>query len=204
MRRLRDTFITAASLTLFLAGGTSTAARPPELTLTVHVSNQAGISAVILTRAKASTDRVFRAIGVRIVWSFPATQSYDPRCDGFSFVITLLSSELVQRLSSQGLRDDAIGSASSGAGRAFIYPERIRELEEPTRLNWGELLGRVIAHELGHLALPAGHSRIGIMTEGLDADPGMSARFTDPQARSIRALLESKAAYPEALPGCAN
>jgi len=196
--------ITAAAMTgLILIGGTSGAAERAVLTLGVHVSNQADTSEADLARAQAQTDRIFQNIGVRVVWSDVAVDPYDPRCEGFSLFVTLLSPEMGGQLLSQGGRENVLGSAASAAGRAFVHPGRISELGARTRTSAEELLGRVMAHEMGHLMLPEGHSHIGLMSAAMETDPTRtSARFTVAQARAIRELLQSKAGNPEEPAAC--
>jgi hypothetical protein len=55
------------------------------------------------------------------------------------------------------------------------------------------LLGRTIAHEIGHLVLPeSGHSNIGIMSASPNVHPtSFQPTFTPPQGRAIRALLKT-------------
>lgn len=98
---------------------------------------------------------------------------------------------MVQTLTDQGMSEKALGAAFSTAGRASIFPGRIREHAANTPTTMGELMGRVMAHEIGHLFLPGGYSHSGIMSAGMETDPGASARFTLPQTRALRALLES-------------
>jgi hypothetical protein len=195
----------AAMVALVLAGGTSRAADREVLSLVVHVKNQAGISSADLARAQVQTGRIFEDIGVRIVWSDVAVESRDPRCEGFSLLVTLLSPEVGRQLLIQGGRKDVLSSAESPVGRAFIHPERVADLGARTRASAEELLGRVMAHELGHLMLPVGHSQIGIMSAGMETDPARtSGRFTVPQTRAIRALLQSKAGGRPERAACGN
>lgn len=202
---MRSIIAAAAMTVLVLTGGRSRAAERAVLTFVLHVSNQAGTASADRAQAQAQTDRIFKDIGVRIVWSDVGDRPYDPGCAGFNVLVTLLSADMVRQLSSQGLRENVLGSASYAAGRAFIHPGRISKLGARTRSNAGELIGRVIAHEIGHLMLPAGHSPTGIMAAGVDTDPAsMSTRFTVPQSRAIRALLESKANTLEGRGTCGN
>ena len=62
----------------------------------------------------------------------------------------------------------------------------------------------MIAHEIGHLLLGGhDHSRTGLMTVGMEADPtGLQALFTSGETRVIRARLESKATSPEERAEC--
>jgi hypothetical protein len=52
-----------------------------------------------------------------------------------------------------------------------------------------DLMGKVLAHEVGHLMLSSGHSDRGIMKADLELSPTMLPRFTDAQATDIRAEL---------------
>ena len=56
------------------------------------------------------------------------------------------------------------------------------------------MLGNVIAHEIGHLYLPEGHSIGGIMRERLDLElvPQGGLGFNPAQAKSIRARLQQE------------
>ena len=194
--------VTVAWVAFWWADGRVDAARFEVLTLVVHVNNQAGTATDVLHRAEAQTNRIFMEAGIRIAWQDLAPGPYDPRCEEFSILITLLAPDTVRRLSSEGLSETALGSAAEGTGRAAIYPQRILALGTRIHSSAGELLGRVIAHELGHLMLPAGHSPVGIMTAGLDANPRTSGHFTTPQARAIRTFLQSRRMDPELRRGC--
>jgi hypothetical protein len=171
------------------------------LTLVVKVSNQAGTAADVLDRAKAQANRIFMDAGVGIAW-LDAQRDPEPRCGGLHVLVTLLPPETVRRLSTEGLSETALGSAAEGTGRVVIYPQRVLELAARIHTSAGELLGRVIAHELGHMLLPPGHSPLGIMTAGLDTDPRTSAHFTRSQTRAIRERIEATATGPGEPRGC--
>jgi len=53
------------------------------------------------------------------------------------------------------------------------------------------VLGDVMAHELGHLLLPPGHSSIGIMRPQIDMMSRTLATFTKDEAAEIRRRLAS-------------
>jgi hypothetical protein len=203
---LRNLIVAAAMTALVLTGGTSGAADREVLTIVLRVTDHAGTHSADLARAQAEIERIYEAIGVRVVWS-DMKAGPDPRvCEGFNLFVSLLSPLMVERLSSQGVEEKVLGSASNASGRAFIYSERVRARAARSRVDGRVLLGRVIAHEIGHLVLPgADHSRAGIMTEGIDTDPtGLQARFMPWEARAIRALLESKAVTLEGRGTCGN
>lgn len=182
----------AAVSVLVLAGEYAGAGERGTPTFVIYVSDQAHTEPGVLLEAQAQADRIFRDAGVRAVWREAKDGVYNPGCDGFSVLVTLLSPVMVRRLSLQGMSEKALGSAASAAGRASIHPERIHAFAARTRTRAGEVMGKVMAHEIGHLLLPEGHAHYGLMTAGMHADPGASARFTAPQARAIRKLVEAR------------
>lgn len=190
---------------LVLTGGATEAADHNGSTIVLRVANHAGAGPAELAQAQAHVDRVFEAIGVRVAWLESAAGSGDLACDGVDLLVTLLSTDRVVRVSKDPVRENIAGWASKAAARAFIYPDRIRELAARTRRSPGVLLGRVIAHEMGHLLLPPGHSPTGIMAEGMNNKPtSMWAKFTSDQAREIRAVLAAKAVNPDERRNCGN
>lgn len=98
-------------------------------------------------------------------------------------------------------RDRQLGFAAvdpSGQGNvmATIYYERVLRTARRTSLDAGALLGRAMAHEIGHLLLRApGHSQAGLM-RALWTDAELSHnrpddwRFTDAERRRLRANLQ--------------
>jgi hypothetical protein len=56
------------------------------------------------------------------------------------------------------------------------------------------MLGDVIAHELGHLMLPPGHSNFGIMRRALDMTTRRLETFTNAEAKEIRERVRRQAA----------
>lgn len=78
--------------------------------------------------------------------------------------------ELLVRLSPLGRSDhrvlgSAVPSVNGGAGRlASVYVNNVRATARAVGIDFGILLGRVTAHEMGHLILGAGsHSQQGLM-----------------------------------------
>jgi hypothetical protein len=80
-----------------------------------------------------------------------------------------------------------LGQAAKGVGRAYVFAHRIEELAGRNAVSVSRILARVIAHEIGHLLLPVGHSRRGIMCENLDLRFMADGRFTPQQSASIQA-----------------
>jgi hypothetical protein len=201
---IRNIVVAAAVMGLTLTGGTSRAAGRPGPTVVVHVNNHAGTPGSDLLRAQAEAERIFGAVGVRVVWADEAAGPEHRACEGLNVFLSLASPSMIEELSSQGARENVLGSAPKESGRIFIYVKRVRMRAAETLLDERVLLGRVIAHEMGHMVLPgSGHSAVGIMVPGINAN-AVGVGFTSQESRAIRTLLESKAGEREERTSCAN
>jgi hypothetical protein len=158
----------------------------------LHLTDHAGMRGDDLVLVRSETERVFGAMGVRTVWPDAGAGSTGLSCAGVNLLVGLLSPEMIQRRANEGASESTLGTAYKAAGRAYVFTERVSALGARTRMDERVLLGRVIAHEVGHLLLSeAGHSRSGIMAAAISADPTkLRAQFTEEQARAIRAALE--------------
>jgi hypothetical protein len=104
---------------------------------------------------------------------------------------------------------DSLGfTLLSNAGEsimASVFYDRIREMSSPPRAATPVLLGRAMAHEIGHLLLGANaHSRSGIMrAHWSDQDLTMGTRgeflFTAEQSRRMKTRLAQQVQTCEAL-----
>jgi len=193
----------AAGMAGFLMmAGASEAADHEAVIIVLHVTNRAGITSADLAEAQAEAGRVFDAIGIRTVWRDAAAESEDRESSALHLSIALLSPEMVRRRASEGIGDDVLGTASKAAGWAYILCERITVLAARTRMDARTLLGRVIAHEIGHLVLPeVGHGNHGIMAAGIDRSPSgtFQLTFTPRESRAIHGMLRSRASRSEGI-----
>jgi hypothetical protein len=88
--------------------------------------------------------------------------------------------------------DETVGFAIPGSRAANVIYERIRQIARRRHVAPGLLLGYVIAHELGHLLLPArSHSSSGLMRPDLDLELAAmkKLRFTADQVALIQERL---------------
>ena len=195
--------LAAAGVIAVLLAASASQAADPALTVVVHVTDLASHDASDLARAHAEAKRIFAESGVRLLWVDISEGPQAHVCDGMNVSVVLLSPFLVRQWAIQGLGKTVLGSALPEDGRAFIYSERIYALASGRRVDAGVLLGRVVAHEVGHLMLGSDHSRSGLMTVSIDTDSlGLQALFTRRQASSIRGLLASKAGAREPRDAC--
>src|SRR5262245_57582519 len=151
-----------------------------------------------LRQARNELDRIYREIGVELVWWDPTScgdQATVPR-HLLTIAIRRNAASLQKKLS-----EDAIGITSGTAderGRvAYVFYDRTERL---TPLHRGKYLGHFMAHELGHLLLPQyAHSARGLMRAQWNRDDLERAehgqlKFTPEQANLIRSRASQLAA----------
>ena len=195
--------LAAVGVMAVLLGGGRSQAADPAFTVVVHVTDLARHDASDLARARAEAKRIFAASGVRLLWVDISEGPQAHTCDGMNVSVTLLSPFLISQLTEQGMGENVLGSGSPTAGRAFVYSQRVYDRAAGTHVDPGVLLGRVFAHEVGHLLLGNDHSSIGVMTAGINTDPlGLSVFFTAKETRRVRGLLAAKAGAKEAREAC--
>ena len=199
MRKTRTGF-TGLSLLLSVVG-LGAQSREPGLRIEVHIYNYSAFSAEMLFRAEQETARVFERVGVATIWlvCHPTSQG-EARHEACALpdaptrlTIRLFSNSMANR---GRLGPDVFGYALLPANEGFglvanVYADRIRELPDGGECA-GVILGRVIAHELGHLLLGKhAHSAAGIMHTpwiGQDLKPHQEGmmQFLPGEAKRIR------------------
>jgi hypothetical protein len=167
------------------------AAAAPDSVVVFHVTNAAHVPADDLAEAEQVATRVYAHVGVRAVWTDDTVSAAQP--DGaFHADVLLMSKEMATRKSQlDGLDDEHVfGAASRPLRRAYIFYNRIADHARLTVSNFALLLGMVIAHEVGHLLLPASsHSAAGIMCAKWQRRIARLPTFTGDQGTTIRQLL---------------
>ena len=161
--------------------------------IVVHLVDLAQVQSCELAVAKAEVERVFEVAGVEITWAgdpIPVPSSVAAQV-GVQPHVVLFVEDAPEPAAD---RTDVAGSASRETGRARVFRNRIvaearNHQTEPTLV-----LGRVMAHEIGHLLLPPNsHSMHGIMQAAIDFTPVAFHTFEPMQARAIRLLLTDPA-----------
>ena len=182
----------AVSATLLTARAASATDTPVRTTIVLHVDNFASLPSETLNHTRTLVTSIFADAGVRLVWvdagERPAQQEGERHLK-----VLLLSRDMSERkIAADRVGADVLGQAARVVGRAYIYTHRVRELAGRGGVALPRVLARVIAHETGHLLLPAyGHSTRGIMCENLDLRSRVDSRFTPDQAASIQAAAVS-------------
>jgi hypothetical protein len=149
------------------------------LNLTVSVFNDAGVEPSVWYQAQGRATEIMRRSGISLTWldcGFPASGP-DSNCSAISYPAHL-SVRIVAKFSP--VKGDIFGQSfqdAAGEGNyVLVYYASIKAFRAATTVPAGELLGCVVAHELGHLLLgTASHSSTGLM----------SAVWQDPELRQV-------------------
>ncbi|HEY1467729.1 MAG TPA: hypothetical protein VGF61_01705 [Candidatus Acidoferrum sp.] len=198
-----------AYCTILLLIATNALARPKETNprtkqLILSVFNDASVPAGILAQAEARATHILAQAGIQVEWlncapggSHVPDQFEQPSpCSRIAYP-SHLSVRIV--LTAQSVPEDIFGQAfADNEGKGTYIKLFYAHLAEPNAhlpLGEGELLGCVIAHEVGHLLLGTdSHSRDGIM-QGRWESPQLSEagkgnlQFTPSQAALMRECL---------------
>ena len=179
----------------FVLCGWVEAGAKKDLQITVVVYNDAAVPARVIESAKEIAARIYRDAGVAILWrdhSNPATGA------------TELFVRIVRR--SLNLPGDDFGIAFVGGDgwgvQADIFYSGIEQLTNDTSASAAQIMGHVMAHELGHLFLGMNsHSSLGIMqAHWTDQQLRLMSKgilkFDKRQAEAIGARLTSADAAP--------
>lgn len=180
-------------------------ASPADLRILVY--DYAGVSASILARAEHDAARIYQRIGIQTHW-IPCRSSAEqavvlPDC-AIPRRSDVLELRLLPRAMAKRFRPDrtACGfahlSREDGSGvSANVFCHRAEEIARRQQLDYGMILGHLIAHELGHMILGIGsHSATGIMRNPWgEIDLAAASRgallFSHSEGEKIRARLHA-------------
>jgi hypothetical protein len=100
-------------------------------------------------------------------------------------------------LSTAALAETWVSADVTAGSVATVYVDRVRTLATAGGVDAGTLMGRAIAHEIGHLLLGAAHSRSGVMRPVWSAPvvrvAGARAwTFSDREAARLRKNLSDR------------
>jgi hypothetical protein len=210
MNRPPLTLVGSLILVIGLVGLASPAAADPRpsLRIALHVCDDPSIPPNLVSRGKAEMSRIYRDAGIDIVWTREApatTGSDDPQSLASSdpqLTLIILSRELPDGLAvATTALGGAVGTREYRGRTAYIFYNRVERIAR-TYLNMSRrrgmddidnvmVLAHAMAHEIGHLLLPYGHSATGLMRADWDAQDMRLAvhgrlNFTSEQAELIR------------------
>jgi hypothetical protein len=136
----------------------------------VLLYNQAKVTTETLAEAEGSASRIMRRSEIELQWPACSVHAEEGRSDCREYWDR--EPLIIQVLPSGGdfpnkrcLGWSSVG-ADGGSERAVIYMDRMDKFmtSDAPPLSLGQMLGHVMAHEMGHLLLSqVGHTRTGIM-----------------------------------------
>jgi hypothetical protein len=158
------------------------------------------VPAEVLARAETEASQVFRKAGIEVNWlncKVPAINEEASRACRETIFTEHLHLRIVRR--SLGLKAEAMGvsfQGEDGSGcYADLFYEPMQQLHRSDGTDVASLLGRVAAHEIGHLLLGTNsHSTAGIMHAHWTAQELANAKlgslvFLENESRRMRAKL---------------
>jgi hypothetical protein len=186
-----------AWLTLALGAGLPAQSAVAEIversTVRVVLTDVAGLSAPALERAKNEAARLFERSQIDLVWI--DIDACEERC----LFLRITALPIGGKSRNPSVMGTAPGTLEVRGRYAWVFYDRIRAASATFRVDASQILGHVIAHELGHLLLPHGaHSLAGVMRPEWDRGQVKSAEaglltFTPDQAALIRERLQASA-----------
>jgi len=192
------------------------AAPNPSLSIVLHVCDDPSIQHNLVTRAQAEMTRIYRDVGIDIAWISEASLTTEP--DGTPesaasdrhLTLVILCRDLTAEVTDDPMAlGGAVGTREYRGNIAYVYYDHVEHIAR-TFMNLSRepgtddmfsviLLAHAMAHEMGHLLLPHGHSATGLMRAEWDATDmrlAMDRRlnFTSEQAKLIRGQLLTQVA----------
>ena len=209
--RLRSLIVATALLGL---ASPAVAAPKPSLNVALHLCDDDGIQSNLVSRAQVEMTRIYEDAGVEIAWNAALTVGPDsPQLVPSTYpLLTLvihcreLTDELAVDTTALGA---AVGTRDYRGRVAYVFYDRVAHIAQ-TYLNVLHepgtddmymviLLAHAMAHEIGHLLLPHGHSPTGLMQAEWDAKDlrlavNRQLNFTNEQAELIRGQILARIA----------
>ena len=184
---------------------------PNRPAVTVQIHDYARVKDKSLTKAIEVASGMYKRAGVGIEWlgvvpkqagdtrGAPAAEKATPLAQ---LTINIVTSAMAKR---RGYADDVVGYVAvppeGGMGRiGYVIYERIKDVAAGGPSSTGEILGIIIAHDVGRLILGAGSGTFsGIMNrtwnrEALQQVNPMSLSFTPPEIERLNAALDRDSA----------
>jgi len=200
----------ALTSALFVAALVPSRAFADENLVVVRTYDASGLADGDRAAALAAATAILDDAGIAIARL--ACEDVNAAATGHPCLLPLRPHELSVRLVRLPAAEDGAGNVTLGyslletqarAGSlATVYVDRVAHLASASRVDLPTLLGRAIAHEIGHLLLgTTAHARAGIMRavwspEALRRSAAGDWRFTARDATALRAAARRRSAQP--------
>ena len=190
------------AVALWLAPAQPVVAQDERLPMRIVVYDHGLVPPDVLARAKTVVSRIFGEIGVDAAWMDVAGFTREMPSENAArqaFVHSVVQVNVIapDMHAMLGRNKSVLGGAGTGTRRLWIAFARIQQSARLAQTDVSDVLGYVIAHEIGHVLLPAGHHALtGLMQHGVDSSLIAHNRlsFLAGEARLIRATLGGPAA----------
>ena len=180
---IRRQVVAAVAITIALSVPITATSKQERSRLLLHIANYAEVTHDNLARVQTEVEDILGAAGVTVAW----VDTHEPG----SISIMLLR---ITRDSQEDSSGCALGLALAASSRAYVFVNRIIKATSNGPVDLPVVIGRVIAHEAGHILMPhRPHSRSGIMRADLDAEYANPSRFNDQEVETIRNTLRGRA-----------
>ena len=193
----RTTWIVGMALFAGLTGSAdATAETADPLALQVMLHDEIGIPLAALRQSQIEASRIFKAVGITLTWVPPGEVPAN------SLIIKIVNTPIGDKSRNPNVLGVSPGSKDAPGRVAWLYYSRIQELARFLHLEVAQLLGHVMAHEMGHLLLPHdAHAAAGLIKRGWDNHQAIlaatgSLTFEASQAAQIRARLQGRTPNP--------
>jgi hypothetical protein len=130
--------------------------------LVVRTYDTVGLAVIEKTSARDALEEILRDAGLQLLWrDCPPGGCTDPRGSS-ELVVRIVSAP--KRAASGSLGFAVVDIEQRTGTLATVYADRIKSIARRTGGNAGRLIGRAMAHEIGHLLLGTSqHSASGLM-----------------------------------------
>jgi hypothetical protein len=175
-----------------------TAVLAARLPLVVRTYDSAGVPGRVLEHARQAAGITLASAGLEPIWRPCHAQGCVSRPKPHEVEIRIVRATALSERGSLGFA--AVDVAQRAGTLATIYLDRVDALAAQAGVDRGELLGRAIAHEIGHLILgTVDHPRHGLMRATWNAgelrrDMPLDWIFSEAQGTEMRLRLAARAA----------
>lgn len=155
----------------------------------VHIENLAALPPETIAGARDELAHVFDAAGIHVETS--ADPDHDQCAHQLTVHVVLLGGDRADRfIRKEHVKRKALAQANSDARRVYVFSDRVGPAVDHHAVGRGDALGLVIAHELGHVLLPArDHARTGIMQANYNVYFSYRLKFTTEESAAMRAFI---------------
>ena len=163
------------------------------LQVVVRTYDSVGVPPGEMDRARAGVGAILASTGIKPIWR-PCHQT---GCIGpvkpHEVIVRIVAS--VPQSARDSLGFSVVDASQHAGSLATVYEDRVRALAAGVEVDSGVLLGRVMAHEIGHMLLgTTSHPRVGLMralwiTRELRRDLPSDWTFSGKEAAELRRRL---------------